>query len=241
MLYDGQLAPGDVDEELYNLTAQELMAGVERGLGTTLAKADDNLKPLIDNLRNNVYVFSGFKTYHQLREATDLLVDDLGRVRSFNDFKTKVLELSKQYNTNFLRSEYNHAIASAQMAKKWRDIEADREALPLLQYITAGDSRVRQSHRPLDLVTLPVDHPFWDTYMPPNDWGCRCSVRQLAEGTQTRIDKLQSAPELKEMFRLNTGKDQIIFPRSHPYYTVLRQHESAARNNFGLDIPPENA
>jgi SPP1 gp7 family putative phage head morphogenesis protein len=43
------------------------------------------------------------------------------------------------------------------------------------KYITVGDDRVRPSHELLDGVTLPKDHPFWDTCIPPCGWSCRCS------------------------------------------------------------------
>ena len=39
---------------------------------------------------------------------------------------------------------------------------------------------MRASHAKLNKIILPVEHSFWDTYMPPNDWNCRCNVRQLA-------------------------------------------------------------
>lgn len=47
-----------------------------------------------------------------------------------------------------------------------------------LQYSTAGDERVRRSHRTLDGITLPMESKFWDWYYPPNGWGCRCTVIQ---------------------------------------------------------------
>jgi len=34
----------------------------------------------------------------------------------------------------------------------------------------------RPLHLAWDGLTLPADHPFWQTHYPPNGWGCRCSV-----------------------------------------------------------------
>lgn len=50
-----------------------------------------------------------------------------------------------------------------------------REALPALEYVTAGDSRVRpargstseENHRVLDGLVAPVDWPGWDQWTPP--------------------------------------------------------------------------
>ncbi|ELR69175.1 hypothetical protein C900_05371 [Fulvivirga imtechensis AK7] len=231
-IYSGETVT--VDQELYELTANELFESVERGFGTTLKVAEGADLEMLRKLRENIYVFSGFKTYNMLQEASALLLDENGARRTFAQFRDEILKLNQEYNVNFLRAEYNHATASSRMAAKWTQILSQADALPLLQYITAGDSRVRESHRPLDKVILPVTHPFWNSYMPPNDWGCRCTVRQLAEGERTRPQDIPE-PQLKEMFLGNPGKDGVIFPRTHPYYNIANQDD--ADNNFGLNIP----
>lgn len=42
------------------------------------------------------------------------------------------------------------------------------------QMVAILDSRVRPEHAALDGVTLPKDHPFWNTYTPPYFYNCRC-------------------------------------------------------------------
>ncbi|NLN95856.1 MAG: head morphogenesis protein, partial [Bacteroidales bacterium] len=39
----------------------------------------------------------------------------------------------------------------------------------------------RNDHQRLYGVVKPVDDPFWDTWLPPSDWGCRCSVKQVRD------------------------------------------------------------
>lgn len=64
-------------------------------------------------------------------------------------------------------------------AAGWRRIQAAKKLLPFLLYKTKGDEHVRHSHVLLNNILLPVDHPFWLVYFPPNDWGCRCDYEQL--------------------------------------------------------------
>lgn len=47
------------------------------------------------------------------------------------------------------------------------------------KYVTAGDTRVRDSHVGLDGVTLPKGDPFWDTNYPPNGFACRCQAIEI--------------------------------------------------------------
>ena len=49
--------------------------------------------------------------------------------------------------------------------------------LPYRRYVH-NDSVLhpRPQHLAWNGLTLPHDHPFWKTHMPPNGWGCRCRV-----------------------------------------------------------------
>jgi hypothetical protein len=40
---------------------------------------------------------------------------------------------------------------------------------------------VRASHRALNEIILPANHPFWTYHTPPWEWNCRCQVVELTE------------------------------------------------------------
>jgi len=84
-------------------------------------------------------------------------------------------------------------------------------------YKTAGDERVRSSHKALDGVIRKVTDKFWDTHMPPNGWGCRCTVVSLPKAKETNL-KTIDVPVIPKQFRFNPGKSEMLFPKDHAYY-----------------------
>lgn len=189
------------------------------------------------NLQSNIFVFSAAKTFTQYADISSLIVDEKGVVRPFNKFKEMVLELHEKYNVNYLKTEYNQALRTAQMAGKWAKYEKMKDLFDL-RFDTAGDDKVRKDHEKLDGITRPVDDKFWDKYYPPIDWACRCQVRQVAKGTPiTPEEKLKGIPKVPKAFQYNAGKQQLIFVKEHPYIKVLEKNsprELQAVKDYGL-------
>jgi hypothetical protein len=102
--------------------------------------------------------------------------------------------------------------------------------------VTAGDGRVRPEHAQMNGYIKLVDDKFWDTYMPPNGWNCRCDVIQLDEGIETNTSgvKIENVPDI---FQFNAGKTQQIFSPKHPYFDVAEKDREFAKSNFNLPLP----
>ena len=189
-------------------------------------------------LENNGFIFSGFKTFHALREVGLSMLDDKGNVKPYTDFQKDVQLINDNYNTNWLSAEYKHALGASLMAVKWNDLKQDSDRY-FLQYRTAQDSRVRPDHAALDGITLPADDPFWDKYYPPNGWGCRCQAVQVRRSKYQSSDPKASmrlgdnaTDTLKQrMFRYNAGKDMKLFPPKHPYYKVPETAKNVINNS----------
>jgi SPP1 gp7 family putative phage head morphogenesis protein len=66
----------------------------------------------------------------------------------------------------------------------WRDIwrQANVELRPYWQYMSMQDVAVRHAHASLHGRVYRYDHPFWDTWYPPNGFNCRCYVKALTPG-----------------------------------------------------------
>jgi len=195
----------------------------------------DNVIPtaMRQSLNNDTFLFSALKTHARLFEASRLLTNEDGNIKSFQKFSQDIAKLKKDYDQNYLEAEYQFAVSSAQNASKWAEFEADGDRYNL-QYRTAGDDRVRDSHDKLRGITLPLNDPFWDSYAPQNGWRCRCKVIQvrkkkypetdpadaMAKGDAATTQIGKDGKNRMEIFRFNPGKSKVVFPPKHPYRKI---------------------
>lgn len=230
----GKFTPGMLSEQ----PAKDLINETYRVLSSSIGQ--DVPPELRHALENNTFIFSGFKGYHTLSEFGLQLIDDKGNIKPFKQFAGDVVAINNKYNLNYLDAEYNHAVHASQMAVKWHDFQQDGDRYNL-QYRTAGDDKVRADHAVLHGTTLPPDDPFWNMYLPPNGWRCRCTVVQVRKNKYPASDSSQAieagnrATDTAKMqiFRFNPGKTLELFPPKHPYYKaptevekeILRQAE----------------
>ena len=198
-------------------------------------------------LQRSNYIFSGFKTFHELNEATHALIDENGNRKPFEQFLKDVQKIDQTYNRNYLRAEYNFCQASADMAAKWEGFMQDGDRYNL-QYRTQRDEHVRPEHRLLDRITLPINDSFWEKYYPPNGWNCRCTVVQVRKSKYpvTPHDQAMSLAEeatgkdLNGIFQFNPGIQQKTFPDYNPY-TIKRCRDcDIAKGKLDLAFVSEN-
>lgn len=220
-VFDGDLPEGQLPTELYQEIAKILYNGVEGewiGADSIDWDSPDNVK--LNFIRGNVHSFSAAKSATELREMNLLLFDSDGNQRPWREFRDLAREVHEIHNVNYLEAEFLNAQAGGQMASQWLRYQEGKEDLPNLIYQTVGDDRVRQTHRGLDGITLPIDDPFWDTYYPPNGWRCRCDVIQTDTDTDDPTESMNRArgQEVKPYFQRNVGKTGRIYGAEHPYF-----------------------
>ena len=205
------------------------------GLPSDFVKGSFEYKTAI-KMKNSVSIFSGAKTFQHVLELSNSVFLD-GQVLPINEFNKIARKINDKYNINYLATEQQAAFRQSESADTWRQIQEDKNVFPLLKYSTAGDERVRNDHKRLDNIIKPIDDPFWSTWFPPNDWNCRCIVTQLESGS---ITKKVFGKNDSDVFSGNTGKDGLIFPKTHPYNKVPKEFKQAKKNNFGFKTPTDN-
>ena len=194
-------------------TSKELMKAVVSGYSKKDIAYNTTDYNMLANLERNVYHFSAAKNYQELKTFTLAIKDDNGKIRSFSDYKQAIDQIHLKYNS-WLETEYDAAIGGSQMASKWVDFPEGS----ILEYRTAGDSRVRDDHAKLNGTKRKKEDPFWNTYYPPNGWKCRCTAIELSNDTEETPLKDIQRPKIQDLWRTNTAKKGLVFPEDHPYY-----------------------
>ena len=238
-IYDGEKIT--FDPELLRETARTYIKAIKQGYGKGLADVEWNSPDFktLEKLVENVFKFSASKNYNTLRDMS-LLLKDGDSVRSFDDFRKEVDKLNVKYNHNWLRTEYNQAVASSQCAARWTDYGKRSEANPFLQYQAVMDANTRAEHAALHGVIKRYDDEFWNEYYPPNGWGCRCEVIQLPGKNHKETPKEDMKfCKVDPAFKVNVGKTGKIFSEKHPYF--MQRCRSCNGTPQNLAIHPQCA
>lgn len=245
-IFEGIITPLELPKDLYLEIAEVLKSGLYKGFKADLDtyKSSSLKGTLISELRENIYIFSGAKTFQQTLEMSEAIYDG-NKIKPFSQFKDDAKEIFDKYNKDYLRTEYDTAIGQAQNAEKWADIETDKLILKYLRYSAVMDGNTSQICASLNGLTLPVDDKRWNAVAPLNHFNCRCLLEQIEETAPTpkreSTKKFETATALMDKtFKMNSGKTGEVFDKSHPYFVVPKEYKKEALNNFGLAIPKKD-
>lgn len=189
-----------IHQGLFDYTRKNLISGIDNVYGNI--KYDDPAFGKVQEMKRNLANFAGFKSFHQTQHIRQAKPEQLPAING-------------KYNVNWMRTEYVHTVRSARGAKNWQRYEADKDLYPYLEYMPSTAAEPRNEHKRLYGVVKPVDDPFWDTWMPPADWGCRCGVRQV----RNNADAVEPPEDIKlppKAMRNNPGKTGKIITDQHP-------------------------
>jgi len=223
-------------KKLTALYGKHFSNAIEEGYGQTLGGIDYDTPDgeMLKNLLKNVYQFSAAKNYTQLRQLTQALIDADGKLRSYSSFKKEAWQINDTHVAQWLKAEYELAVAGSQMASKWVDI-TNNPATKFLEFDVVMDSHTSDICRPLHKMIVSVADPMLRIYYPPNHFYCRTTVRQHSSGTPTP-EHQRTFPEIQPMFQTNLGSQGLVFPSGHSYWNGT----PAAVLQEALDMVPLN-
>lgn len=196
-----QTMKGTEAEKLFEATFKVLNSGVK------IAFTDKLDKALLKELQDNIYIFSGAKTYTQVKDISSLITDN-GKIRSFSEFKKLAKAKFDTYNVDYLSAEYETAVGQAQSAVKWQQIESESKLFPYLQRKAVMDANTSPECVILNEIIAPVEDPIWRTRSPLTHFRCFTPETLILNGNKDwqRIDSLK----VGEFVIGGSGKKQEI-------------------------------
>jgi len=75
---------------------------------------------------------------------------------------------------------YRTNVRSAYAVGRYQQLMATAEQRPLWMYMHDHPAVPRESHLAMHGKVYDYRHPFWDTWYPPNGFGCKCYVKSLS-------------------------------------------------------------
>ncbi len=204
--------------ELIEYYYNHLSKAIDNNFGEKLDYKDEEL---VKSLKKNIADFSAFKEADFKNALYEILAEN-NTLPTWSEFKKAAKAKDIEYNERHLKTEYDHTVSSANIAKKWREFEEDKDIYPNLEFHTIGDRRVRDAHKKYNGLIAAVDDPVWLKLTIPLDWGCRCYITQTT-GTVNKTKYDTSGDDIKEVFKNNPAKSGEIFKNKEPYSQRLSE------------------
>lgn len=247
-VYLGIVGLSVLPKDLYTATVRHLRKSLYKGYQGTLLDFEFGSPDyeLLKELRENIYIFSAAKTATQVEEIRNLMFDG-DEVVSLSEFKKRALVVFKNYNENYLESEYITANTAGSSARNWNFTQQNKELFTKLKSVAIVDQNTAPECLRMNGVVAPVDDPIWNHNISPRHFRCRCH--------EERIDKYDHVPvtpkserekimrqneSMHPVFKMNPGKDRYVFSPEHAYFDIGKKFKVEARKNFGLPIPKKD-
>jgi hypothetical protein len=182
-IFEKEITPGQVHTPSVAITAKAYLDAVDSHLSALKQEyggPSENYL-LYQALEENCYRFSAAKNYQEVVVLSRMLTDGNGNIRSFEDFRQRGAKALDTFRGDWLRTEYDQALVTAQRVSDYRRHVANGDIYPTWQYKTRADGHVREAHAALHNRIMAANDPAWRFLYPPNGWRCRCYIKPLSE------------------------------------------------------------
>ena len=136
--------------------------------------------------RKDAFTLAAAADIRLIEKVRDALAEVAQQGGTAQDFEAAVRKITDdagvaELNSFTLDTAFNTAMQRAYSLGRYEQMQspATKDVLPIWQYWTVGDDRVRPEHRVLDGFAAHADDPVWHKIYPPNGFNCRCSVVPL--------------------------------------------------------------
>ncbi len=167
-------------------------------------------KDLDDLQRNHLRKFSKGK----VRELTNELRTIKNQVKNEKEF-VKASKHVFDKHLNYSRVEGLNVKKGSQQMIQWNSI-VDKMNEYNIEWITVGDSKVRDEHQRFNGLVLNAKHDFWKSQFPGRDYNCRCT-HKLVKKKESNIAPSNVKSPAEKGISVNPGMTGVFFNDNHTY------------------------
>ncbi|MFH2064977.1 MAG: PBECR2 nuclease fold domain-containing protein [Pseudomonadota bacterium] len=140
---------------------------------------------LSDEAKLRAFAVSGIAKQAELETVFGSLQKAITDGTTFADFQKDCGDIFEKRGWTGVRAWrvdniFRTNIQTAYMTGRYKQMKAAAALRPYWQYSAVNDKRTRPTHAAIHEVVYPADHPFWDTWYPPNGFRCRCTMKSLS-------------------------------------------------------------
>lgn len=204
----------DIEQNLFNEVWRTLNIAADRGFSQSAAPYPD--EDFRNAIRRSNAVFSAFKVHRMQNDMAQLLLDDDGNLKTFEQWRKEALPIASHQCGAWLRTEYDTAVIRAHQAADWLQFQREKDVLPNLRWVPSTSPNPGKDHRHFWNTILPIDDPFWTQHRPGDRWNCKCSLTSTDE-PPTAAPRPSKKDRPQPGLDNNPADDQKLFADSHPY------------------------
>ena len=219
-IHEGFDTEKEIEPNMYAELLRLMNAATIEGLSMSNFSIEHN-REFLYAIKHSNEVFSAFKTHAMGRSMQAKLLDEKGRLKSYDRWAKEVRSISSHHVGAWLRTEYNTAVLRAHNAGDWREFIANKDIMPNLRWMPTTSPDAEATHRSFweKKLTLPIEHPFWNKHHPGDRWNCKCALEATDEPASDE-SIIKDIPDIAPQRGLenNPGKDGVIINDNHPYF-----------------------
>lgn len=252
-IYTGAVNVYHLPKHLYLATAEVLLHAFTKGTKQQVHNKKKSIytgpdKKMLEDLKTNIYHFSAAKTFHQVLEFQELMVENNSTI-DLEKFKKKAFKKWNSLNIAHLEAEYTTTLTASVSAMNWDYANQNIDIFPRMKAVAIIDAQTAPECFRMNGIIADVGDPIWNHNISPRHFNCRCHeelidkydpVKSSGAWDKKRAMRLNDE-SMAEPFKLNPGKDRQIFkekqPGRHPYFVVSKKYQNLKKNNFNLPIP----
>lgn len=205
-------------------THEKLLEALKEGWGNIDFDFESTDHLTMELFQANIHRFGMDKTLSEILQLNEILKTS----KDFSEFRERVKRMFANYKEIWLRAEWDHAWAVAQMGAKYVEMMRDIDIAPYWRFVAMLDEGTTLVCSSLDNIVFDKRDKKASVFLPPLHFNCRSDAEDVPATYTGKISSFSDAvtadPEgyermKRQGFDVNWGEAQEVFNATQNYLT----------------------